>query len=110
MSRKAEVVTHWKRMREDAPGAYVTNHAEAPSGTDCAYCEKYYKIINGNFSCTSCPISVSTGMHGCSGTPFGEARLAWIDYKDSGWDEAHKDYWQLKADEMIAFLEELPDE
>lgn len=101
MSLTAEVVSHWKRMREDARGVYEKDK-ERPCGEQCAFCT--------NSPCARCPISAATGQSGCIGTPYDDAKSAWCDYFDSKWDEAYKLYWQLKADAMIGFLEGLPDD
>ena len=100
MSLKADVVAHWKRVREDAPGVWERDK-EKPCGAQCAFCMK--------LRCPSCPIMEVTGQSGCIGTPYNEAKQAWVDYKDSGWDDSQRDWWQLKADLMIRFLEGLPD-
>lgn len=100
-------VDHWKRMRDDAPGAFATN-GEAPIGTYCPYCQEHNsgppeKCDN----CEGCPIFERTGQTGCTGTPYHEANEAWCDYKDSGWNESLREWWQLKADAEINFLESL---
>ena len=98
---KEQVLLHWHRIRDDAKGAWETWN-EAPGSGDCAFCQE--------LGCSRCPIPKASGQDHCLGTPYNEAQNAWVDYKNSGWDESQREWWELKADAMIKFLEGLPDE
>ena len=104
MKTKDKVIAHWKRMREDAPGVWEKGR-ESPSSASCDFCTRYRGIDIP--PCEGCPIMIATGMATCARGPYLEAQLAWVAYKDSGWDESQREWWVLKADAMITFLEAL---
>ena len=99
MTLKERVLAHWKRMREDARGAYEKNF-ESPGPLNCDYCQ-----ILG---CHKCPIMAKTGRSSCYGAPYYGALDAWR--KFVAWEEDCESEWQAAADQMIAFLEGLPDD
>lgn len=109
MSLKSLVVDHWKRMREDAPGVYV-DIREMPGEKDCVFCRRFKTDHEYEDECQGCPIQIATSANTCARGPYLAAQAAWVAYKDSGWDESQRDWWHLKADLMIKFLEGLPDD
>ena len=107
MTASFEVKAHWKRMREDARACHEKN-GEMPAGHYCAFCMLYNtKDMPEEVVCQGCPICKKTGLAGCAKTPYNEANNAWVEYHDSDWDESQREWWELKADAMIAFLEAL---
>ncbi len=62
-------IAHWRRMAtgKARPG-------EVPLGSNCALCVMFYKETG---SCDGCPVS-EAGHGGCCGTPYFDARDAWI--------------------------------
>ena len=103
-SLKEQVIAHWQRMHDDAPGVYKSQ-GECPNNLNCAYCLTYK--MHG---CRGCPIMVASGKIVCYGTPYRNALDAWIFYKESDWNMAFKAAWQAAAVKMIEFLKGLPDE
>jgi len=99
MTRKERVLAHWRRIREDARGAYDKNN-ESPGPYDCAFCQE--------LGCHRCPIAVKTGKSFCDGTPYYKAQDAWRNFVM--WESGTESEWQAAADQMIAFLEDLPDD
>jgi len=103
-SLKEQVVAHWQRMHDGAPGVFKSRE-ERPYNLHCAYCLAY-KINN----CRDCPIMIVSGQSTCRGTPYNIARDAWQAYQESGWAKEYKADWQIAAVKMIEFLKGLPDE
>ena len=107
MTLKEQVLAHWRRMRDDAPGVHEKNR-ESPGERFCAFCAHYKET--GESPCEGCPIMIATGADTCTVGPYLDAQNAWVEFKESGWDESQREWWQLKADAMIEFLEGLPNE
>ena len=103
-SLKKQVVAHWRRMHDAAPGVFKS-HAEKPDIENCPYCEKFWLS-----DCRGCPIAKVAGQIVCRNTPYALASNAYVCYYESGWAEEYKADWQIAAVKMIEFLKGLPDE
>ena len=82
-----ESIAHWGRMME-----FGSQSDDVPDGTNCALCRV------SPLSCHGCPVALSARLSGCRGTPYHDARRAWL---RDGLDSAS---FKTAAAKELAFL------
>jgi hypothetical protein len=99
-----ESIAHWERMQAK------WDCGEEPYGDDCALCRRFYEYdAPDGDTCTGCPVMVRTGEHGCEGSPWYAARVAWSNLKNYGENPKGErlQHWQAMAQKQIEFLRSL---
>ena len=70
-------IRHWRENAE------ATRPSAASIGADkCALCVKFSYKLYGPAACKECPVYKKTGLAGCGGTPYHEAKGVLTTWKD----------------------------
>ena len=99
-SLKEQIIEHWQRMHDDAPAMWKM-YGEAPQSPCSIYCSDFHSSI-----CKSCPITTVINCTYYTQSPYENARICWVTYRNSGWRESSKWDWLTYSKAMIKYLKE----
>lgn len=71
-------IDHWQRFADGTSAP-----TERPYASHCALCQRFFDVWDdeGNrLSCTSCPVFLTTGQEECGGSPYEDARDAFVNH------------------------------